>query len=197
MSGLDELLNIIDLQQKESEAGIIAAAESRIKTIREEAERKAEAAYEEYRKKASEKNKLEYENACSAADSAMKRKILAFKVEQVELAAEKTLERLHSLGAEEYFSLLERLIEKHMSKGDGIVSLNKRDLERLPEAFESRIQSIATAKGGSVKLSREAADIEDGFILAYGNISENCSFRAVIEAEKDGVRDTAAKVLFG
>lgn len=197
MSGLDEILNIIDVQQKEAEAGILVAAESRIRTIREEAERRAEEAYEDYRKKASGKNKLEYENACSAADSAMKRKLLAFKVEQIELAVEKTLERLHSLDAAEYFALLERLVEKHISKGDGIVSLNKRDLKRLPEAFESRIQCAAAAKGGSVRLSREAADIEDGFILAYGNISENCSFRAIIEAEKDGVRDTAAKALFG
>lgn len=197
MSGLDEILNIIELQQKEAEAGILVAAEDRIRAIRKEADRKAEAAYEEYLKKASERNRLDYENACSSADSAMKRKVLAFKVEQIDLAVEKTLDRLHSLEAGEYFALLERLIEKHMGKGEGVVSLSKRDLDRLPSGFEGKIQSAAAAKGGSVKLSREAADIEDGFILAYGNISENCSFRAIIEAEKDGVRDTAAKALFG
>lgn len=197
MSGLDEILNIIELQQKEAEAGILVAAEERIRNIRKEADRKAEAAYEEYMKNASEKNRLDYENACSSADSAMKRKVLTFKVEQIDLVVERTLDRLHSLETGEYFALLERLIEKHMGKGEGVVSLSKRDLERLPSGFESKIQSAAAAKGGSVKLSREAADIEDGFILAYGNISENCSFRAIIEAEKDGVRDTAAKALFG
>lgn len=197
MAGIDEILNIIDIQQKEAEAGILVAAEERIRNIRKEADRKAEAAYEEYRKNASEKNRLDYENACSSADSAMKRKVLTFKVEQIDLAVEKTLDRLHSLETGEYFALLERLIEKHMGKGEGVVSLSKRDLERLPSGFEEKIQSAAAAKGGSVKLSREAADIEDGFILAYGNISENCSFRAIIEAEKDGVRDTAAKALFG
>lgn len=197
MAGIDEILNIIDIQQKEAEAGILVAAEERIRNIRKEADQKAEAAYEEYRKNASEKNRLDYENACSSADSAMKRKVLTFKVEQIDLAVEKTLDRLHSLETGEYFALLERLIEKHMGKGEGVVSLSKRDLERLPSGFEEKIQSAAAAKGGSVKLSREAADIEDGFILAYGNISENCSFRAIIEAEKDGVRDTAAKALFG
>lgn len=197
MSGLEEILKNIDLRQKETENGITAAADKRINAIRKEADLKAQTAYSEYMEKASKKNRLEFENACSSADSAMKRKVLAFKVEQIDTAIGKTLSRLHSLEASEYFALLEKLIGKHLSLGEGIVSLNKTDLERLPADFESKIQSAAAAKGCSVKLSREAADIEDGFILSYGKIVENCSFRAIIEAEKEGVRDTAAKALFG
>lgn len=197
MSGLDEILKNIDLKQKESEKGITDAADKRINAIREEAELKAQAAYSEYMEKASKKNRLDFENACSSTDSAMKRKILAFKVEQIDKAVENTVSRLHSLETTEYFALLEKLIARHISSGEGIVSLNAADLKRMPSDFEKNIRSAAESKGGSITLSREAADIEDGFILSYGKIVENCSFRAIIEAEKEGVRDTAAKALFG
>lgn len=197
MSGLDEILKNIDLKQKESEKGITDAADKRINAIREEAELKAQAAYSEYMEKASKKNRLDFENACSSTDSAMKRKILAFKVEQIDKAVENTVSRLHSLETTEYFALLEKLIARHISSGEGIISLNAADLKRMPSDFEKNIRSAAESKGGSITLSREAADIEDGFILSYGKIVENCSFRAIIEAEKEGVRDTAAKALFG
>lgn len=197
MSGLDEILKNIDLKQKEAEKGITDAADKRINAIHEEAELKAQTAYSEYMEKASKKNRLDFENACSSADSAMKRKILAFKVEQIDKAIENTISRLHSLETPEYFALLEKLIAKHISSGEGIVSLNASDLKRMPADFEKNICSAAESKGGSITLSREAADIDDGFILSYGKIIENCSFRAIIEAEKEDVRDTAAKALFG
>ena len=46
-------------------------------------------------------------------------------------------------------------------------------------------------------ISDVPAEISDGFVLEYGLISENCSFSAVLEAEKEGVRDLAARHLFG
>ena len=55
---------------------------------------------------------------------------------------------------------------------------------------------MAEKNNGSIQLSKVPADIEDGFILSYGLISENCSFRAIIEAEKEDIRDTAARILF-
>ena len=62
--------------------------------------------------------------------------------------------------------------------------------------FESRLNEIAKIKGGDITLSEKPADIESGFILSYGLISENCSFRSILESEKDSVRDTAASFLF-
>ena len=78
-----------------------------------------------------------------------------------------------------------------------MLSLSRRDLGRVPDSFIKELSAAAEKVGGSVKLDTEPADIENGFILTYGLISENCSFRAVVEAEREGVRDTAARVLFG
>ena len=48
-----------------------------------------------------------------------------------------------------------------------------------------------------MKISDIPADIDNGFVLKYGLISENCTFREVIESEKDRIRDILAGILFG
>ena len=110
---------------------------------------------------------------------------------------DKTVEKLRNLPDEEYFALLEKLAARLIRKGDGVVSLSEKDLKRVTKDFEKNLNKSAEKFKGSIKLSDIPADIEDGFVLTYGLISENCSFRAIMEADKDSVRDTAAKVLFG
>ena len=126
----------------------------------------------------------------------MKRKILACKVELIDETIEKTIDKLKKLPEKEYFELILKLAERHLQPDKGIISLGKADLARVSGDFENQLNTIASKNGGSIQLSKEPADIEDGFILKYGLISENCSFRAIIESEKDEIRDTAARALF-
>lgn len=197
MSGLDEILGLIEAQQKQTEESIIKAAEDKAGAIKAEGEAKAQKAYDDYIRREKAKAEKDFENSCASADAVMKRRILACKVELIDQAIEKAIEKLKNLPDKDYFELLTKLISRHIQASDGIISLGKKDLARMPDDFESNISAIAKKAGGSLKLSAESADIDDGFILSYGLISENCSFRAVIESEKDGVRDTAARELFG
>ncbi len=197
MSGLEEILNIIGSQQKENENAIMSDAESKVREIEKEAEEKAEKAYSDYMKRASAKNARDYENACASVDSEMKRAVLEFKVGQLDNVFTEVMKKLNSLPADEYFSMLGRLIKKHLRSGSGVISLSRRDLDRLPNDFEQEISNAAVSAGGTAVISPESADIDDGFILRYGNISENCTFAAILDAEHDAVRDLAAKELFG
>ena len=196
MSGIDEILEMISSQQKENEDSIIKAAQSKAAQMISEGEAKAKSAYEDYMQKAKQQSEREYENGCNAADAEMKRRILSCKVELVDEAIEKTIARLKALPDKEYFDLLARLAGKHIRSGEGTLSLGSNDLKRVPADFEKKLSEQAAKQKGTVTLSREAADIDDGFILTYGLISENCSFRAIIEAETEGVRDIAARELF-
>ena len=65
------------------------------------------------------------------------------------------------------------------------------------QPFHFRQHFEKTVKIFNIKISEKPAEIENGFILTYGLISENCSFRAIIEAERDSLRDMAAAELFG
>lgn len=196
MSGLDEILNLIEAQQKQTEESIMKAAASKARSIQADGEEKARRAYEEHLSKAKAQAEKDFENSCASADAAMKRKILACKVELIDEAIEKTIEKLKKLPEKEYFDLIIKLAQQHMQPDKGVISLGKDDLARAPKELESRLNEAASKLKGSISLDKKAADIDDGFILSYGLISENCSFRAIIEAEKDEIRDTAARALF-
>ncbi len=197
MSGLDEILNIIDEQRIQNEESIIGAANQKAAAIRSEGEQKAQKAYSEQLEKGQADAKRDFVNACASVDSDMKRKVLDSKVKLIDSAIEATLERLAKLPEDEYFAMLKRLAEQKLRKGSGVISLSANDLKRLPADFETNIRSSAEKLGGTLEISKKPADISDGFILSYGLISENCSFRAIIESERDEVRDTAAAKLFG
>ena len=196
MAGLDEILNMISAQQKQTEDSIIKAAESKAQQIIKEGESKAQTAYDEYIRKAKLQQEREIENSRNSIDAEMKRRILSCKVEMIDTAIEKTIEKLKGLPDNEYFDLIVRLVGRHLQSGEGVITFGSGDLERLPADLEIRLKSEAEKVKGTVKVSSEPADIEDGFILSYGLISENCSFRSIIEAENEEVRDIAARELF-
>jgi len=197
MSGLDEILNIIDEQQKETERNIMNAAEKRIREINEDTAVKAERAYIDHIERAKVKAEHDFMTSCTTVDSFFRRKLLEYKVSCIDRAVEAAIEKLRDLPDQEYFDMMLRLIKRELRSDSGIVSFGSKDLSRLPADFKDRLSAEASKLGGSITLSSEPADIEDGFILTYGNISENCSFRAVVESERESVRDTAAKALFG
>ena len=197
MAGLEDILNIIDSQQKETESRIMSSAESKVREIRKDAEAKAEKAYNDYMKRAEAENLHSYESACTSVDSEMKRRILKCKVGLIDQAIANTLAKLRSQSDSDYFAMLERLIVRNLRSGSGVISLSSRDLGRLPGDFEKKLSEKSSEKGGTVSISKEPADIQDGFILTYGNISENCSFSSMIETYREDIKDLASRELFG
>lgn len=194
MAGIGEILNIIDSQQKQTESSIISAAKKRAERIIAEGNDKAEQAYNEAVRRSGDQLERDYINSCASADADIKRKILSYKVEFIDKVIEKTLDKLATLPSEEYFSVVLELIRKRTRAGKGVLSFNKRDLERIPESFRAGLDSI---KDTEITISTVPADIDNGFILTYGLVSENCSFRDIMVSERESVRDTAARVLFG
>lgn len=196
MSGLDEILNIISQQQKQTENNIIRSAEEKARRIESEGDAKAAKAYNDYMKKASVKAETDYKNDCNSADAEMKRKILKCRIEIINSAIDNVIARLDGLSDSEYFEMILKLISRKIHKGNGIIYFGEKDIRRLPSDFSEKLADIVSEKGGTVVISDNAADIENGFILEYGLISENCSFRAIIESEKDNIHDTLARELF-
>ena len=78
----------------------------------------------------------------------------------------------------------------------GVMKLGSRDLGRLPADFEQKLAGVLPA-GTTLTLSREPAELSDGFLLLYGGIEENCSFRAVLSARKEEMQDKVCGILFG
>ncbi len=190
MAGIENILSIISSQQKQTEKTIISSAEKKADGIITEGNEKAAKEYEEYLRKAEIQLALDYDNAVSSVNAQMKRKTLAYKVKCIDGIIEKTIDRLNNMPDDEYFAILEKLLSRKADNGKGVLFLNKKDLTRVTDSFRN------TAEKLNVEISAECAGIENGFILTYGLISENCSFRAIIDAERDSVRDIISRELF-
>ena len=73
--------------------------------------------------------------------------------------------------------------------------LNARDLARLPQTFEEQINT-AIFERGAVQVSKTPMDIENGFVLVYGDIEINCTLRAVFDERMDNLKDLLRPLLF-
>lgn len=197
MTGIDSILNIISNQQKSIENDIIHSAEEKALNIEADGESKAEMAYNEYIKKSLEKAEMDYRNACNSIDSENKRKILRCRVELIETTIKKIISKLSELPDNEYFKIITRIALQKIHSGDGEIYFNKKDLTRIPMDFAEKLSVNAKKVNGTIKISETPADIENGFILVYGRISENCTFNEIIESEKDKIYDILARELFG
>lgn len=88
------------------------------------------------------------------------------------------------------------MVEKFAAPQKGEIALNAQDLAKLPAGFEKEVNALAQKKGGELVLSKAPASVEKGFILSYGGIEENCSFKAMFDAKKDECQDLVQKILF-
>ena len=73
--------------------------------------------------------------------------------------------------------------------------LNENDLARLPEDFQEKINGEVYERA-AVQVSKKPRDIENGFILDYGDFEVNCTLRAIFDDNMDMLKDTLSKMLF-
>lgn len=114
--------------------------------------------------------------------------ILCGLLEKAERAMEKA-------GNEEYFSVLRKLYARCARGGDGVMYLGVRDFGRMPDGFEEEIRKIAGEKGGRIVLKTKES-VKSGFVLVYGDIEENCSFRAMFDGQREDLQDKVGALLW-
>ena len=82
----------------------------------------------------------------------------------------------------------------------GIQQVMQNTVEKRQEAlenFESEIMDIAAKKGGKLTLLKEGNNnIRGGFVLLYGGIEENCTFKAMFDSKKGELSDKVHVLLF-
>ena len=194
--GLEKIIQRIldqasgDAREKERLANeeaerILTAAREEASDIVSAAERKAAEASEAYadlRKNTDEQH----------------RKLSLLKVRNavIDEVLDEAYRRILDLDDEAYFGMLLKLLGERVSAGEGVIRLNARDLARVPADFAERAGEAAAAAGGSVRIAEEAAGIDGGFILAYGDIEENASLSAVFASRREELRDRVNGILF-
>ena len=196
MTGLEKIINQIQEDARKDSDGIIAQAKEKADEILTQARADAKQIQDEIFRK-SEKDIANYrKRAQSSADMKKRTAILKAKQETISEILEKAYEAVCSEDVSSYFNRIERMLQIYVQPGDGIISFSQKDLDRMPKDFPEKIQETAKNAKGSLKLSEKGIPIENGFVLSYGGIEENCTLRAVFDMKKDELTDKVHKMLY-
>ena len=196
MGGLEEIIRQIKIDAESEAKEILDKANNTCDSIKKEAIAEIEKIEKAGTKKADSEAKLALEKIISAAQMESKQEILKTKQAIISDIIDKAYDRISDLPDKEYFDVLLKIVEKYAQPSDGRILLNQKDLDRIPADFEEQANKIAIDKSGSLEICSNAVDIENGLILDYGDIEENCTMRALFNNKKDVLQDQINALLF-
>ncbi len=131
----------------------------------------------------------------SALELQRRRKFLEAKQELLAQTMEQALKELYALSDQAYFDLLLKMAGAFAEPRKGQLLLSEKDITRCPKDFEERMNR-ELPRGAVLSVSSTTRAIDGGFILKYGDIEQNCSFRAIFDARWDELTDKARDILF-
>lgn len=196
MTGLEKMKSQILDEANETAENKIKAAHSEAEKILAEAKAEAENSKAGIAQKSEAAVANYKERVVSSNDLQRRTKILAAKQEVIADVLEKAYESLKTMDKAEYFAMLLKILEKYAQPEAGEIIFSPADLAALLEGYKAKIAECAAAKGGSLTVSEEGRNIENGFVLAYGGIEENCTLKAMFEAKRDELSDKVHQILF-
>lgn len=195
MTGLDRIIEKILLQSQENCNAILNDAAAEVKKIISQARAEANKQSDEIVAKANAEAKKIKAVAKNSAESITRNRYLEIRNAILNDIISAAYLEIEKFSDEEYFDILRRLCIKNVLEGECEMSLSGYDLGRLPDDFEMSINSEIYEKG-AVHISGVPGDIENGFILHYGDIEINCSLKAVFDENMDALKDMLSTALF-
>lgn len=195
MSGLDKIIEEIELNAKENISQIESEANAFCDEYMNQKEAEIENEIKELQAKCEKERKLYEEKTHSGVEFERRTQLLSAKQEAIEYAVNKAYEKIVGMDTTEYFKLMEKLVAANIQPKAGELRMNQQDLATMPDSFKAYVDSLSDGER-SLTISSEPIDIENGFILVYGQIEENCTLKALFEAKRESLRDLANKVLF-
>ena len=193
MAGLDKIIS--QIKEESQKAAERTRAEARSKADEILAQARADAEREcvdiERRSKQAVANILE--RGRTAAELKKRGAVLAEKQRLIGATIGMAKAELKGL---ETFDMILKLAVKSAQTGEGELLFSKKDLERLPEGFEDRLNAALKDKGAVLRISGDTRDIDGGFVLTYGGIEENCSIDALFDAAHEVLQDKVQEILF-
>lgn len=195
MTGLDRIIEKILLQSQENCNAILNDASAQVKKIISEARSKANKESADIVAKATAEAKKIEAVAKSSAESITRNRYLEIRNAILNDIISAAYLEIEKFSDEDYFAMLKKLCLNNVLEGECEMTLSGYDLGRLPDDFEMSINSEIFEKG-AVHISDVPGDIENGFVLHYGDVEINCSLKAVFDENMDRLKDMLSTALF-
>lgn len=197
MTGLEKIVKHIEEESSSNVQELISKANETASQIIADAQKECEKIKTQLKDKSDAEELAYLQRAESAASLQKKKMILSAKQQMIGEVLEKAKDSLVNLADDDYFQTILKMLPKHVLGMDGEIVFSKKDHERLPNQFVTKINEvISNVQGATLKISDQVAQIEGGFLLKYGDIEENCSFEALIAMDKDNLQDNLNTLLF-
>ena len=193
MAGLDKIKSQILDEAKVTADAKIEDAKAQAEQMKLKAQEEGARQADTILKKSEADTASQKERVKSAIDLQRRTRLL----EETQEIIEKAYEKVINLAPDDYYQMLLSILEAYILPQEGEIYFSVKDLENMPVGFGKEIEEIALAKGGKLTVAGAGRDnIDNGFILAYGGIEENCTIRAMFDAKRDELSDIVHRLLF-
>lgn len=105
---------------------------------------------------------------------------------------EGSLEKLRSLGKDEYLGFCKRLLKNAVDTGDETMILVK-DEKYIDQAW---LDSFNAENNTKIVISKDREDFSGGFVLSKGRIDINCSWEMLMQAAQEKLETEVVRRLF-
>ena len=197
MSGLDNIIKEIQASAKAEAEAILQETAQYCEEYMTGVREKVQKEVVQFQKKKELERNLYEEKTKSGAQFRERNAVLKIRQQSINEAIKQAQEKLVNLPDAEYFDFLIKLFEKDVQSQNGVMYLSKKDTDRMPVDFKEKIEKTAEQMGGHITISSDRDSVNNGFILAYGEIEENCQIKALFDADIDKLKDIANQQLFG
>ncbi len=188
MSGLQNLINKVISDSKESSDKILKENEIECDKIKQEIEKETQKEYEEIINKAHQDASLLHERIISKEELNLRNKTLILKQESIENCMEKLRDRLMNLKEEEYLKYLK----------NGLLTVDaSEDVEvKVANKFKKSAEKLLIKMGDKYKISNDTLKNNDGFILIKDKLIMDFTYESVIDFYKDDLEKMIIEELF-
>mgnify|MGYP002623129425 CR=1 FL=1 len=195
MSGLDNIINHIETSATTTASEMLEKAKADAEAIIASGKAKADENAAAIDKQGAADAQAARKRIESRADQSLKRYILQAKQWEIDRTIAAALDKIQAMPDAAYFETILKMVDKYAPDHDGVIRFSGEDLERMPKGFEARINETLAGRA-KLTLSKEAVNINGGFVLEYGDIEENCSLDALAESSKEELQDKISQILF-
>lgn len=197
MRGIEKIAAQIIGEAEEKKAAIYEEIQQKIDELNAKTDEEIKAELERINDDTLREEGTLEELAGLAAQQKRRQAALSAKQEVIGEIINEAYERLLNLEDEKYFAVIKKMLEDNVLSEKGEIIFSARDRQRMPKDFEDVIKNVAFEKGGELVMSDEIRSIDGGFVLVYGGIEENCTFKAMLEASREELHDMVNGKLFG
>lgn len=195
MAGLEKILADIEEEAREAAGKKTDSARRQADQLLADARSKADEAVQQVRAETKRQVEDLARRQKSAQELAKRQTMLAARQDILNEALCKAKESAKALPDESYFGLCLAMAVNAAEKRKGEILFGKKDMDRMPDDFMRRL-TAALPEGAQLTLGSKPAEIEDGFILDYGGVEEDCTFDAVFAERESEFRDICREILF-